>query len=273
MRNVSDKVSFAILAAALPAVVAVLAVLLYPARAFPDALPGHSFVITAMSSSPNRNDAAQELAEARQRAVAFLHDNGFKQESINVHQPDFEHVEGSAALNDRFSEWQGRQQVSVTAESYSLSARLSNRLERFQGKRTDLDWQYPVIPFFALLVGTGVATIVCLTFSVVSLETREADVTRAPRGMHPVIVFAQTLMFALLILCSLAAAHLVAFLTARVLIALLAIGVVSLSAWLYKTRGFWKQSAFLTNAYVGYIAALFVVVITGALIAARISPT
>jgi hypothetical protein len=271
MRNVSNKVPVAIVLAAIPALIAVLAVVLFQQRAFPDALPQHAFTITALSSGPTQSAAAKNLAASRKRAIVFLRSNGFAASAIEILNPTFEFSPGDGQTVP--GTWEARQQYLVKAESYALSARLSNRLERFQGKRADLFWDYPAIPFFNLAVAVGVATILCLTFSVVSLETREADVTRAPRGMHPVVVFAQTLMFALLGLCSLVAAHLIAFLTAPVLLALLAIGVISLGVWLYKTRVFWNQSTFLLNAYRLYTAALVIVVAAGAFVSSHISPT
>jgi len=127
-----------------------------------------------------------------------------------------------------------------------------------------LTWPFPQIPFATFVNAVGIWTILLLCLSVVSLETRSSDVARAPRGMHPAVVGLQTLVAGLLILISLVQAHLLALLGPRVLVVFLALGLISIGAWLYKTRDWWQESLFLRIAYVCYLAAFLAILGFGA---------
>ena len=63
---------------------------------------------------------------------------------------------------------------------------------------------------------------------------------------------------------SLVQAHLLALLGPRVLAVLLALGLISLGAWLYKTRDWWKESRLLRIAYVCYLMAFLAILGFGA---------
>lgn len=262
-------VIIALLAGTVMSLATVLYVLAFQPRLFPDLLPDGKFTITVSAYGASAEAALDALSKPAQDASDFLRRNGYSGTAIGSTAPQ---VTLPPHDNPSARPWLAEQSFNLAAPSYSLQARLANRLEAYAGKRTDMRWEYPDVPFASLAIAVGVITLIVLSLSVAVLERRQADVSASPRGLNPVMVFIQTMNAGCLLLCSITAAHLLSFMTARVLTLILAIGVFSLAAWLYKTNSWWKQTAFLRSAYAGYVALLLVIVISGA-IAARVSPT
>ncbi len=237
-------------------VLTVLYVILAQGKVFPDRVPRYMWAITGQSSSATQSQALANLLEPRQRASGFLQRNGFAASSIAIGRANLDKLQDFSGNVT----WNATQDIAVPADTYARFARLSNRLEIYQKGRADLLWSFPQIPFLVFVNVIGFSTMVSLCLSVVSLETRSADVARAPRGMHPVVVALQTIVLGLLILVSLTEAHLLWLLGPRVLAIILAVGLVSLAAWLYKTRDWWRDNRFLRIAYMCYIFAFLAVI-------------
>jgi len=231
--------------------VTVLYVVFAQGTVFPDRVPRYMWPITAESSGSSKSAALSNLVATKERAAGFLERNNFPASSIVFGRTN---VEKQQSFSGQV-EWDANQDISVPADTYARFARLSNRLEIYQKGRKDLIASFPAIPFLAFANVIIFSTIALLCLSVISLETRYADVARAPRGMHPFFVAVQTIMLGLLILVSLVEAHLLFLLGPQALAVILGIGLLSLAFWLYKTRGWWRDNRFLQIAYIWYILA------------------
>ncbi len=256
MRHVSRVVPIVICVFGALTLVSVLYVVFAQGKVFPDRVPRYMWTITAENSGGTKSEALSNLLASRQRATGFLERNNFAASSIAIGHAYVEKQQNYSGVVT----WDANQDISVPADAYARFARLSNRLEIYQKGRKDLISSFPAIPFLAFANVIIFSTIALLCLSVVSLETRYADVARDPRGMHPVMVAAQTVMSGLLILVSLVEAHLLFLLGPRALAVMLAIGLISLGAWLYKTRAWWRDNRFLQIAYVWYVLAFFAVI-------------
>jgi len=251
VRHVSHVVPILICIVGSFTLLGVLYVVFAQPRVFPDRVPRYMWAINAHGLGATTSEALANLLQPQQRASDFLESNGFARTSIAIGHPTLEkelNYPGGVT-------WNAYQDIAVPADTYARFARLSNRLDIYQKGRNDLSWSFPRIPFEAFANLIAFSTIALLCLSAVSLETRSADVARAPRGMHPVIVAIQTVVSGLLVLISLVEAHLLPLLGPRVLAIILGVGLISLGAWLYKTRDWWKDSRFLRYAYACYLAA------------------
>jgi hypothetical protein len=240
------------------ALFAVLFVTAAQSTVFPDRVPRYMWPIAAHSIGTSKATAIANLSGPRQRAAGFFQTNGFPA-GVTVVGPPLAFMSGIPSD----MRWTASQDIAVPAETYARFARLSNRLEIYQRGRDDLTWSFPEPPFATFAKVIGVLTILLLCLSVVSLETRSADVSRAPRGMHPASVALQTMTCGLLILISLVEAHVLALLGPRVLAFVLAVGIVSIGAWLFKTRAWWNDNAFLRRALLWYVAAFVAIIAFG----------
>jgi hypothetical protein len=258
MRHVSRIVTPVICVVGTLALFTVLYVTVAQSAVFPDRVHRYMWTITAHSSGDSKAAAIADLLLPQQRASDFLEANGFPASAIAISAPSTYDDGVSSAVR-----WSASQDISVPADTYAKFARLSNRLEIYQQRRTDLKWLFPEPPFARFAKVVGFLTILLLCFSVVSLETRSADANRAPRGMHPISVAIQTMACGLLILISLVEAHVLALLGPRVLILILAIGLISIAAWLLKTRVWWTDQSFLRYAFFLYVATFIAIIVYG----------
>ncbi|HET9392735.1 MAG TPA: hypothetical protein VFO29_04305 [Candidatus Rubrimentiphilum sp.] len=256
MRHVSRVVPVIICVFGALTLISVLYIVFSQSTVFPDSVPRYMWAITAESKGSTEDDALSNLAAPRDRATIFLERNNFAASSIVLGRANAEKEQSYSGE----VEWDANQDISVPADTYARFARLSNRLEIYQAGRKDLIFSFPAIPFLPFANVIVFSTIALLCLSVVSVETRYADVARAPRGMHPVMVAVQTIMSGLLILSSLVEAHLLFLFGPRVLAIVLAIGLISLAAWLYQTRNWWRESSFLRVAQLGYMFAFVAVI-------------
>jgi hypothetical protein len=230
---------------------------------FPDSVRRYVWTIAAHGSGASKPEAIANLLRPQQRATDFFEANGFSSHLIVI-GPPIAQMGGTLPSEIQSDvKWSASQDIGVPADTYAKFARLSNRLELYQQSRNDLTWSFPEPPFAAFARIVGFLTLLFLCVSVVSLETRAADVNRAPRGMHPLMIAIQTLTFGLLILASLVEAHVLALLGPRVFACMLVLGVISLAAWLLKTRAWWMDQAFLRYALFYYAAALAAVALYG----------
>ena len=112
---------------------------------------------------------------------------------------------------------------------------------------------------FTIVVSFGY--VLLLAMAVAALETREADVTHAPRGMHPVFVGTQTVLFGFLISMGIIYSHLLVTPARLPFIFVSALGIGMLAVWLWKTAPWWRGSRFLRGAWVCYIAGIAAVLV------------
>lgn len=203
----------------------------------------------------------------RIRTVAYLRGKGFTETQISLEPPL------KTTFYKERHEYEADQVIDVRSDTYPPLARTVNALPRdVDPSQKSVSGTFPAPPFLALGVCVAIAYIVFLSIAGAALETRKADVTRAPPGMHPFLVGSQTLLFGLLFVLAVVEAHLL-LPEARLLFAFVSTyGVVMLIVWLALTSESWRQSIFLRSAFFVYAAAV-VIVIVADIVALRVPMT
>ena len=188
---------------------------------------------------------------ARSRAVGFLRRRGFSEGQIAPRVPlvDF--------FDKAHHQYEADQLIDVSSDTYPVLARSMNAIDFGPGPSGELlSGTFPRPPFLALAVCASVFFVVLLSIAVAALETREADVSRAPSGMHPFFVVVQTLLIGVLFILAVIDAHLLLPASRLPFAFVSVLGIGMLVYWLGNTRSRWQQSPFLRRAYVGYVAGV-----------------
>jgi len=199
------------------------------------------------TTSSTQAKALAQLATIRTRELSALAANGVPRQGV---------VEGSVETghDKKNGYYWASQTLRVPADDYPRFARLSNRINRL--KDPDFSLSFPQLPFENALVFLLVVAFVVGSVSTVALETRRADVSRAPKGMHPAIVATQTLMYGIVVALAIFYMHLLGDGIGGAFLVVEGIFIASLAVWLYQTRRSWSQSNGYRIARLGYLAAL-----------------
>ena len=264
MRSVSRWVPYVIAVFGAITLLGLLALGIFSAKIF-NALPEqgvYSSTVWLTATAYTRHTAIAALEGARARALALLARRGFsgagmELQPMTVERNDDTHLRTFGA----------DQQIEMRSKSYVDLARLSNAIA--QQHDPAVTATSPSATFFPLAVAISICYLLVLLIAAAALETREADVTRAPRGMHPFFVAAQTLLYGLLVALAVLYAHLLVAQarTAFVIVSLL--GIALLCVWLWKSRPWWSQSRFMRISWGVYASALVFVVLSGILALAQ----
>lgn len=247
VRYVSASAKAAISISALVALVSFALFFGSLSKLFPDATP-ISWDIWARGHGATQGAARADFKNSEIEAFAFLKRSGFHSTDIRRGAVG---VDKDALNSDG---WEASQQFTVEGDSYARFSTLANELSKIDPPGRRLSASFPPIPFERTLIWVLVFTLVFLCVSVTSVDFRAADVSAAPRGMHPVVIVSQTLLYATAIMSAIAYVHLNA-LVARAGFAILALCIVaSIGVWLLRTRVYWRQAAFLSRAYAAYVA-------------------
>ncbi|HEY8320183.1 MAG TPA: hypothetical protein VIG46_00135 [Candidatus Baltobacteraceae bacterium] len=200
--------------------------------------------------------ALAQLGTIRTRELSALAANGVPRQGV---------VEGSVDTghDKKDGYYWASQTLRVPADDYPRFARLSNRINRL--KDPDFSLSFPQLPFQNALVSLFVVAFIVGSISTVALETRKADVSRSPKGMHPAIVAIQTLMYGVIVALAIFYIHLLGDGIGGAFLAVEGIFIASLAIWLYRTRRSWTQSNGYRVARFGYLAALLACAIVVAL--------
>jgi hypothetical protein len=223
--------------------------------------------VWAKGTAATARDAEALRDRWRARATAYLRQRGFADAQISLEPPL------KTTFYKERHQYEADQVIDVRSNTFPSLARTMNAIPRdVDPSQQSVSGTFPAPPFIALVVGTAIAYIVFLTIAGAALETRNADVSGAPRGMHPFIVGAQTLLFGLLFILAIVEAHLL-LPEARLLFALASTyGVAMLIVWLAMTSESWQQSMFLRRAFFTYEIAIVVVIAAG-IVALRVPLT
>lgn|GEM_PF-2643861 len=221
----------------------------------------HDTLVSDLAASGSKAaPAADSLAAIRTRELAALAANGIPRQGV-VAGP----VENEYDREHRY--YSARQTLSVPADDYPRFAKLSNRINRL--KDPDFSLSFPQLPFQTGLTLLLIAAFVVGSVSTVALETRRADVQRAPKGMHPAIVATQTLTYGVIAALAIFYAHLLGDGIVWAFLAIEGIFIVSLAVWLYQTRRSWTQSQGYRIAWYAYLSALLTCTIVVIIAAAQ----
>jgi hypothetical protein len=192
---------------------------------------------------------ARELALAR--TLPFLANRGFVGSNVRPAKPaDVDH-------DERLRIYLADQTVDVYSSNYAKLARLDNAIPRIlDPTQKTIMASFPSGTFipFSGLIALGCLLLLCV--AVAALDTREADVSRAPRGMHPVMVGAQTALYGFLVALAIVYAHVLAPPAALPFVVVSLVGVGLLGIWLVKTRPWWNASTFMRRSWYAYAIAL-----------------
>ena len=258
-RPASWLVAYVGLAAAAICIVTIAVVLSRSASIFPTAI-SDDLESAFLSNGSTQAEAVGKIIAIRTHALAALAANGVR--SGIVLGPVQSGLDRSAR------EYWASQLMKVHADDYPRYARLANRINRLKDR--DFGLSFPVVPFQSYLIGLLVAAFALAVVSMVSLETRRSDVSRSPRGMHPVVMVTQTLMYGIIITLAIAYVKLLGDGIAGAFAFVEGLFIASLAVWLYQTRRSWTQSVGYRIAYYGYVAALLIA--TGVVVWATVQP-
>jgi hypothetical protein len=217
----------------------------------PPASGAYSTVVSIWAEGASETSAVAARDAARARILTFAAKRGFAGDDVRVRKPM------DVDFDQRSQTYLAEQQVEIYSTSYAKVARTSNSVEpELDPSGKTITASFPSGTFVPLSLAVAIGCLILLAVAVAGLETREADVSHAPRGMHPVVVGAQTFLYGFLTALAVADGHLLAP-PARipfVLVSLVGIGL--LATWLWKSRSWWQQSTFLRVAWVVYACAL-----------------
>jgi len=204
--------------------------------------------------------ALAQLATIRNRELSALAANGVPEQGV---------VDGTidTGRDEKGRYYWANQTLAVPADDYPRFAKLSNRINRLEDP--DFGLSFPQLPFQTGLTLLLIAAFVVGSVSTVALETRKADVQRAPKGMHPAIVATQTLTYGVIAALAIFYDHLLGDGIAWAFLAIEGIFIVSLAVWLYQTRRSWTQSQGYRIAWYAYLAALLACTIVVIIAAAQ----
>jgi hypothetical protein len=231
-------------------------VLSHLSTVFPNTVEGN-WEIWISAYAPTKSSAIRLFDEHRATVEGFLRKNGL---ALSAFEPGpfsiDQFVTSDEALRALPRGWHGyvaQRSFRMPVNDYARFARLSNTVRRLDPAGLTISSSFPEAPFrrFALTVAWLTAIGLCL--SVVSLESREADVNHAPLGMHPVVVAWQTLLYAGLFAIPVIYVHLLADTSRLVFELLMLIGLGSLGFWLVRTRFWWNQRATLRICFFAYV--------------------
>lgn len=163
----------------------------------------YSAVVWVKGVGSSRDEAESNRDAARQRAMTFLARRGLGDRDIVLLRPleDF-----ADAAHHRY---EADQQIEVRAIRYDKLARLSNAIPvdlDASGNSVSAVYPLPTFMTFAIIVALGY--VLLLILAVAALETRDADVSDAPRGMHPFFVGTQTVLLGVLVALTAVYSHL-----------------------------------------------------------------
>jgi len=259
---VSKGVAPTVFAVGVIAIFVVTAMQIFQLALFPTSLD-ERWVLTASAQGQNRNAVTTKLDKLQREAMAFLNQHGFGSRDVTIDQAEIQYDQGSRSF-------EGLQHVSVHATDYPRFARLTNIFQR--EKLQDLWSSYPSMPFLGLVLTTWIMTVLLLCVSAGAIETREAEIARAPRGMHPVMVASQILALGALGSLATAYSHVLVDVVRLPFILTIAIGTVSLGAWLVLSWKYWGQNIALRYAR-GFVIAGIVSVLVLSLLALQVPLT
>lgn len=252
VRHVSAYSKAAIGISAAVALILLIAFLGHLNNLLTDAAP-ISLDIWVRGEGASKTAARDEFTQSRSEALDFLANAGFH--SSEIERDDFA-MDRSPM---RSGAWEASQRLTVSGTSYARFSTLSNDVSKIDPSGRRISASFPPIPFEAAVVWVGTFTIILLCVSVTSVDFRAADVSAAPRGMHGVVIASQTLLYAAAIMSAVMYVHVNALVARTGFIFVAVCIIASIGVWLFRTRPYWRQSSFLSRAYVGYVACGVVV--------------
>lgn len=242
--------------------VSVLVVLVaFPASIFPTRISDALTSGIGGTSQPTAAAARAQLGPIRERAIALFSAHGVPRVGVAAGAVEIERD----AQDKTYS---ATQTLTIRADDYPRFARFANRINRL--KDPDIGVSFPHAPFQRLITGAFIIFLIFALVSTVALETRKADVNRSPKGMHPLMVGVQTLMYGIIAAMAIVYVHFLAGGIAGMFAILEAIFCVVLAVWLYQTRRSWAQSTGYRLAYYAYVVSL--VLVTGVAAWAFVQP-
>jgi hypothetical protein len=264
MKIVSRVVPYVVVIVGALTLAALALMFVRSSQIFDGPAPGGLFSIevSMTGGGPSRSAAIAASEAARVRAFAVFARQGFQSRDAVVDE-----ALRSYAVRRYPPEFRADQSFDVRWPTYAKLARLSNAADRL--KDPAIAGGFPDIAFSPFAITIGVVYIFLLMLSGIALETREDDVSHAPRGMHPLLLAVQTLFLGCSIALAVVYARVLADAAVSPFILLCALGVLSLGYWLWKTRSWWNQSRLLRVAWVAYVCALALAVAADAVALAQ----
>ncbi len=232
--------------------IVVLVVLVFSSTSiFPERIDDALVSGIGSTSQPTAAAARAQLAPIRERALEAFATNGVPRAAV---------AEGPVEVerDAQYKTYSASQSLTIQADDYPRFARFANRINRL--KDADIGVSFPHAPFQRLITGALIVFLIVALVSTVALETRKADVNRSPKGMHPLMVAVQTLMYGVVATMAIVYAHFLGDGIAGMFAVLEAIFCVTLAVWLYQTRRSWAQSTGYRLGYCAYMVALALVV-------------
>jgi hypothetical protein len=140
-----------------------------------------SVLVTGTGSTPQAATAARDAAHSR--VLAFLTRRGFSASDVTSERPtDVEH-------DEQLHRYVADQEIDVRSKSFVDLSRTDNAVNaQLDPTGTIISMSLPTPTFYTLSLIIALGFVFCLTLAVASLETRSADVSRAPRAsLHRVL--------------------------------------------------------------------------------------
>jgi hypothetical protein len=215
----------------------------------------YSTPVLIQAAGATRKAAVAVRDAARTRAMAFLAGRGFSATQAMAEAP------AEVVSYPNSSSYEADQQIDVCIADYAKLARTDNAIAAELEPGGTIVGGFPAGTFFPISIAIALGCLVLLTLAASALETREADVARAPRGMHPVIIGAQTMLYGLLVALAVVYGHVLAPPSKIPFVAVSLLGIGLLCIWLWKTRRWWKQSTFLHVSWGAYVLGIAGIVI------------
>ncbi len=244
-------VPYVAMAMAVLDIVLLVVLVFFSASIFPTQIDDALISGIGSTSQPTAAGARAQLVAIRERALATFAANGVPRAGV-AETP----VEIERDAQDKT--YSATQSLTIHADDYPRFARFANRINRL--KDADIGVSFPHAPFQRLITGALVVFLVFALISTIALETRKADVNRSPKGMHPLMVGVQTLMYGVVATMAIVYAHFLGDGIAGMFAILEAIFCVTLAVWLYQTRRSWAQSTGYRLGYYAYVVALALLV-------------
>jgi hypothetical protein len=239
--------------------IALLALFITQSHAIFSALPpsgAYSTLLWIQVSAPSKQAAILGRDAARTHALVFLAKRDFFGDDVDAKAPQ------EVTLDVNSHRWQADQQIAVSCADYSKLARMNNAVvPELDPSKKLITGSFPSGVFIPICIAIALGCLLVLVAAVAALETREADISRAPRGMHPIFIGIQTALYGALAALAVVYANVLAAPAKPPFVIVSVVGIGLLGTWLWRTRPWWTTPS-LRFVWFTYVAAFVAVIAT-----------